>query len=156
MKTSVLRTLSGTSGLAYSYVPSERALLEVFEGVVVLDDLIELGRRAREDLHPESGGIVGLTDIREAELHLNASEMRRYVHWLREQSSTSCVERHAILVRTPRETGLALLFADLVDDRFEGRCFSTVEAARDWLDLEPSLVHRHLDHLRAHTRGGVG
>jgi hypothetical protein len=119
----------------YHWIELSRLLVERFEGRVRMDDIISLKLREIAAGLTE-GGIRGITDMRFAQFDFGATEIRRFVDWVAENPSHMIDSRWGLIVDDPKETGLTMLYQQLIPISKESQVFSTLDATIDWLGLE--------------------
>ncbi len=123
-------------------IRSDRGLvLETGRGTIGRDDL--LGVRRREVDHPDFARCrIIVTDARGVtDPRVTPTDLRALATFLASRRELYANKRWAFVMDHPRATGLALLLQQLFTDAglLEARVFATMEAACEWLGLEPPL-----------------
>ena len=117
-----------------------KGILETtFSGKMTVDQIIDYINAAKENTSfPRFLKI--LTDATEAEMTFQGDELMKIV-----KANNQSLEHYeaiidAIIINTPRETALSLLYEELSKaSKYRFRVFSTREAAIDWLESMTSL-----------------
>ena len=118
----------------FHHDPGRDFLSVVYVGELTVEGIVEVRRRRRE---MGIAGTVGcaLLDLRRVVVGTTKTECETY------ERSTPVEDlparRMALVVSEPRITAFALMWAKLVADRAQAQVFSTVEAAYEWLGIEP-------------------
>lgn len=114
--------------------PDRDLVFLVYVGELTVEGIVDVRKRR------EAMGIAGrvghaLLDLRRVGMGTTKSEYETY------ERSTPVEDlparRMALVVSEPRITAFALMWVKLVSDRAEAQVFSTLEAAYEWLEVEP-------------------
>ncbi len=113
--------------------PEHELVVGTFEGKVTLDEHMVLKQklmvddRAREHFR-------GVLDYRRADLSMSVSEVKQLADYAMELQSSS--GRWALLLDSPEQVALAMIYLGKVEGEQEERMFSSVESASKYLDID--------------------
>lgn len=121
----------------YTIDDKEKIIYICYEGKMTVDDLNNNYLKLMEDSRFNPNYNI-LTDGRKCEalIQVEPTEIAKHVQLIKENFG-SCRIKNAILVDSPIETAIAVLFQDMAIEVREVEVFCTEEGALNWLKSPP-------------------
>lgn len=126
----------------FIWVPEMKLLIKTLEGRATADDVI---RSMDEELEIGLGhtDLSKIIDMREADLDMTPSEVKRITGWYAEHGLASREAAIAVITSTPLPTALAMVYSHALARVRPAATFSTPRAAIEWLGLDLDAVAGH-------------
>lgn len=139
----------------YKIFPEEKIIIEYFSGKAKWNDLVELKQKEIDEINYNPNYSV-ITDIRNAELDLNAlEEIVKYLDFLHSNSKSIGSRKTAALTNNKEQVIHSEMLKIMKNNLpIDIKSFSTLEAIFDWLKLNQAVRNKMtkvLDKLYSET-----
>ncbi len=119
----------------YKIIPDKRLIIEYFEGILTLDEILKFVRCIKMDKNFDTS-FNSLIDLSDMEMEVSAKEVEKYVNYLKKNKSLMGNRKLAMITKTPEHVVIATLYKLLGKDLpLNIKVFSTFEAAIRWLGV---------------------
>lgn len=133
--------------LKYKILTEIPVIVEYYEGLITLNDLIEFEIREMNDEN-YSPDLNTITDLRNAKLSALDYEVNEFVNFLKQTKGIVGNRKVAIITNTPDQVAITSLYSMYTKDLpIKNEVFSTIEAAISWLGLPVSLFKLIKDNI---------
>ena len=143
-----------TCSLKYSVLPDLKVVIEYFEGVITLSDIIEHKKNIVNDKQYNLN-YNSIIDFRNAQLLLSEDDLNDYINFVITKSKINGKRKVALLTSSPNHVVVLTMF-DMLSKSLPMKynIFSTMESSFEWIEISIcyiDLIEKCIKKLKSDT-----